>query len=445
MQKSLELVGWNADTERVKPNRGVQLAAAYVVARLVIVLTMAPTWFPDTPGYEAVSLLGGAQRPWLVPVLFAVTTDWMFVLLQTVVSAAAFAVLALTVRSTVRNARIGAALAAVVLVVGLSPRVTMWDAVLSSESLAFSLTALIVVVLARFQRTPDAAVLAMFVAWVFVRDAHVYLGVMVAPALAVMAWRQRRQVVVIGVAATMLWGVLASQNNRYIESYNVTANSTFHILSNPERTAWMVDHGMPNVDAIWIADPFARQVALRDDPVWQAWAEDDGVTTYARFLLAHPDHLFEAVPAIVSDVGFQPESMVDGTFAPQTSPTAGPLGVLWPDEASGYVLALLCVALIGMLSVVLRRGWDSRMTLPALLALSTVPHAFLVYHGAPLDLARHGFVLASMLIVSLWWLVALSVEAIVVEDSDDSHGVAIERLMDRQQVVLVGGAIEQDD
>ena len=40
-----------------------------------------------------------------------------------------------------------------------------------------------------------------------------------------------------------------------------------------------------------------------------------------------------------------------------------------------------------------------------------------IYHGAPLELARHGLVLAVALFVGLWWLTALSVDRLM-SDTD---------------------------
>ncbi len=396
----------------------VAVGTLYVAARLAIVMTSGPAISPDTPGYSDISLIGSASRPWVVPVLFAVTTDRMFVILAALVSAGAFLALAWVVASTVGDRRIATLVAVVVLAIGLAPQVTMWDAVLLTESLAVSLTLLLIVAVVRLESLPSWTLLVVFVPWVFVRDAHAYLAVMVAVLLAPVLWRRRELVVAACVALVVLWGVLAAQNNREIEAFNVTANTNFHVLPDEERTAWMVDHGMPVVPEMEIEDPFARQRALRENLEWLAWAEGDGMATYSRFLLTHPDHLFEAVPAIFADVGFQPESMLDLTYAPPTSPPRGPLSVIWPADATIYVAVLAAAATLVVLFAARAERVDRAFLVPAVLAATTVPHAFLVYHGAPIDLARHGLVLAVVLLMSLWWMTALGLDRLISEQPE---------------------------
>jgi hypothetical protein len=65
------------------------------------------------------------------------------------------------------------------------------------------------------------------------------------------------------------------------------------------------------------------------------------------------------------------------------------------------------------------------------LLASTIPHALLAYHATPWELGRHGAVLALVLVVSGWWLVALTVDRSVrtetVEPERDSWVVHEER------------------
>lgn len=386
------------------------LVGCYLTARLLIVATMGPTSMPDTPGYFDISLIGGAGRPWVLPVLFAVTTDWMLVALQTAISAAAFVAVALAVGSTIRDSRASVAAMAAVLLIGITPRVTMWDALLATESLAISFTLLLIAVAVWLDRVPTWALLALFVGWVFVRDSHALLALLVATPFVVALWRQRRRVAVFGLVAVLLWGVAASQHDRSIEAYNVTSNVNFRVSYDPDRFRWFIDNGMPVSDAFFIADPFERRAVLAADSEFQEWAEADGAATYAKFLLTHPDFTMQAVGRIFVDDQLVSESISDRTFALYADPDTPRLGWLWPDNGNAHAAVAVLAALGGLALVASKRRLDKRFVVPILLLVSTIPHAILVFHGAPIELARHGLVLMVVLMVSCVWLVALAAD-----------------------------------
>ncbi len=45
------------------------------------------------------------------------------------------------------------------------------------------------------------------------------------------------------------------------------------------------------------------------------------------------------------------------------------------------------------------------------MAASTVPHALLAFHVSPFEIARKGVILAFVLVVACWWMIALAIDS----------------------------------
>lgn len=397
------------EQRRIRPVFAV--GGIYVVVRLLLIAGLSPTVAPDTGGYDELSLLGNATRPWLVPGLLTVTTDWSFVIIQTVVSAVAFCVLAVAIGSTIEDHATRIGVMGVVLLLGLTPRITSWDAVILSEALAVSLTAFGIAVAVWFRRLPSWTIAAWFVAWVFVRDAHLWIGVPVAAALAWGALRHRRRLLAGMVILTAVWGVAVNQGDDWAERYNVTANVAHRIIWEDDGFQWLTDNGMPSADPfLGFPSALALQEMLLDDAAFQAWAADDGPAVIARYVATHPAYAAEGVITLVADDTVIGEAMFDETFAPYSEPNGRWLGVVWPSEGSVYSVVLVLAALGGVLVASRLGRLDRRWIIPGVLLGSTVPHAMFVYHAAPIEIARHALVLAFVFVVSAWWMIGLTVD-----------------------------------
>jgi len=168
----------------------VWITVCTVGIRLAMLSGTTPMFRADTPRYfdSPVSLMGQSPQPWVLPLVYDVLVSaWSIVMFQTVLSAVAFVVLAVAIASEMRDQRVRVAALAVILLMGLSPRVIIHDNILLSEAPAIALTALLIASLIRFRRSPWVA-LVVFVLWVFTRDAHVLLGVGGSAASGAAAW-----------------------------------------------------------------------------------------------------------------------------------------------------------------------------------------------------------------------------------------------------------------
>lgn len=395
------------------------IAGAYVLARLALLGSMGPVGaHADTESYRAgVSLLGDAPRTWPFPLALDVFGDRGVTVLQTVVSGVAFFVLACTLGGQMRDRRVGWGLGGLMLLLGLAPRVTTWDQMLLTESLAISLTALLIASLVQLDRLPWWAVAGVFTLWVFIRDGHLFLGVLVV--VGVCWWARKRRTVALPavMVVVLLWCGLAAQNDRYVEGFNVAANIGGRIVYEDRgEVEWFFDRGMPPSDAFGVIDSqLMRTRFLYDDEEFADWADHEGVGTYARYLVSHPMFLASALRYVFTDdpggqMGIT-ESLTDHSWG-QVDEFGYPFGpaIVWPASGT-WTLVLLVLALIALLDGERRRALDRRWVLPGLLLASTPFHALMAWHATPYEIARHGVVMAFVLVVSCWWMIALAVDS----------------------------------
>lgn len=388
------------------------VVAVYAALKLGAVLAAGPHTHTDTNGYTGfpVDLLGRSPRPWVPSLPMHALDGWGFVVFQALLSSFAFCVLAAAIASTVEDRRVKTGLVAVVLLLGLSPRTTAWDATLLSESMALSFTALLIACLVWLRRVPWWAFGAVFTLWLLTKEAHLYLGVLVLGGVAVWAWRVRQWAIPATCAAALLWGFVTYGNDNRVEHYNVTVNIAYHAGHDVDTFRWFIAEGMPPSDAFFVEYYYDRQLVLLDDAEFQAWVADDGEVTYAKFMVTHPGFtMIGPLEALFTNEARAGESLVDHSDFNMTNTLGVPF---WPERATLYSTALLLVAVGLSVVVVRRRLLDGRWVLPGLLLGSTVPHAVLAYHAGPSEIARHGAELAFVLVLSCWWLIGLAVDAL---------------------------------
>jgi hypothetical protein len=377
---------------------------AFVVGAQIV------TIHPDTPSYQrAPDFFGGDWRPWLYPLINWLLPNVGVVIFQTALSAVAFVALAFAVASTMRTETLRAVAVLVVLLLGASTRNTLWDSYMLTESIAVSLTALVIAALIYWERVPGWAWLTLFACWIFTRDAHLYLGALLLAGCVILAWHHRRPVALIGMVVVMVWAVLAGQRNHDSEHYAVTVNVAFHAGRDVDKFVWFVDEGMPVSAGFLIPDFNDRFSYMLGDPEFQDWVAREGAATYARYLATHPAFTLGALRSVFVDRGIAVESLVDETYWHLADDEPAGVPWVWPADGNLYTLVLVAASIVGSLLVLLGGGGlDRRWILPAVLMMSTVPHALLAYHGTPWELARHGVVPAFVLVISAVWVIGLA-------------------------------------
>jgi hypothetical protein len=376
--------------------------------------------------------LWAGARPPLTPLVLKVAgSPTAFVVVQAVVAALAWGVLAWTVGQLVKAGwrRTGAGL----LILGFATTlpVAQWNRSELSESLSLSLLALVVASFIWTSRNPTwpriAATAAVCLAFAATRDAQVWTVGFLAIAAIVYALTRvssdRSGALRATVLATTLlsvvilaeWGTLTSQRTT-----SDTADVFFvRVFPYPERVAWFAAHGMPEQHLI---DQVAREVPTSsssakvvgvplDNPAFaplHRWVEAHGGRTYLHFLVTHPWY-------VASEPFLRPErtfNSADGNlsfYAPTTHPARSPLTpILWPPAVVVLVVAALALGLGVATGATRSDPW--RMVV--VLTVIGMAAMLVAWHGDGQEVTRHTIEGFAEVRLGVWILVILGLSGL---------------------------------
>ena len=390
------------------------MTAAFVATRAWAFFGAEPRFWSDTALYRRVQSFPlwddrfwGGLKPWTLPLFLKVLPHdrnlHVLTAVQWLLSVASWLVLAFVAARLVQRRLVAITL---VLLVGLLPIVTDWDANVLSESLALSLTALLLATLLLAVERPSGARIAAAAAvgflWAGIRETDVYvLPLLVLPVAA--ATRDRRAAAALTAAtlATLALGLWSLEHGRrwYQPFLDITGR---RILASEEPRRYYAEHGMPVTPALlrqtgryWRAFEFNPQLGR-----FRAWALENGQATYRSFLLTHPGYVLSR-PWGEREQLFEPSLEVyrpPGARRVLPDPSFGALGVA---AAAALVLAVLAARRR-------RRFW----VVPLAALAATLPHALLVWHSEPLELERHAVPLVVLTALAVVLLASFAVDAL---------------------------------
>lgn len=404
------------------------LIALLLAARLVAVAGLRAYVYVDSGEYATLDFSGRWRRPWATPLLYAVVgrETRYEVWIQAAVGAVCWSLLGLAVAAWFRDRTVRIAVVAAVCLLGLTTSITNWDTAVLSESLALSLTVLVIAGWLALARRPSvgAAVLLGLATlpWLFVRQSLLPTAAMVVVAVAISAvvtWRKGgswRVLAGLAAALVVLTGVAAASygRNQEIVTTNLTVIVANRVVPSPDRLAWFVAEGMPvPTDGNW--DPNA----MEKDPAFGPWVREEGRATYAKFLLTHPWYTLTApMPDMVSvrrSYGDPVEPKVTMLSPADGYGTARPVipeqveQLVFEPGATGTILTAL-VLVLGWAA--LRWRWaDRRWAVPLGVIVISLASLVVGWHGATPELPRLAIVSAVALRIGLIVLAGFLAEA----------------------------------
>ncbi|MEO6987902.1 MAG: hypothetical protein ABI239_04570 [Aquihabitans sp.] len=407
------------------------LLASMVLLRLVAVVGIHLYRYFDSAEYDIVDFTGRSRRPWATPLFYALLPDdpRAMIVTQALLGAVAWTVLALTAAAWFRHRHIQIGVAVTIAMVGLTTSVTNWDTTKLSESLALSLTMLVLAAWLNLVRRPAlgaaALLLAVSLPWVFVRQSlmpTVWILVLAASIGLVWTWVRRgrrteawRALAVVVAGLALLCGVatVSYTRNQEIVRHNLTVIVMNRMAPDAERLQWFEDQGMPL--------PASGGRSFDDfdqDRNFQRWVADEGSGTYLRFLIAHP--WYTATEPLDDFVYARPSYQDE--ILPQTA-------MLSPGEGYGSARPVIPesleqilfgpgqtgVVLIGLFAVtawsLVRWRWiGRRWIVPLSAALLAVAGLYAAWHGATPELPRLAVVPAVVLRIALVLQIAVLAE-----------------------------------
>jgi hypothetical protein len=337
-----------------------------------------------------------------------------------------------------------------VLGTGLTPTVTNYDATITSETVAVSLTVLLLAAWLRLLSAPSArtaaALVALAVLFTFTRNDHPWIVAAAASVAAIVAWRGhlgRRTWAVVAacLAVVSVWGVAAAGRNDEIERFNLAMVMANRVVPDVDLLEWFVERDMPLPRGV---EPGLGLVggdttlAFAGDDRWNEWASDDGRRTYVQFLLTHLDHLLlEPWPDILGVRSTTLETQVEPVVLLSPGDAYGrshrvvpePVeSLLWgPGDAGSLLVALAGLLVAGLVSVARRgRGAFERLGATRAFALAALAlgavHLFVVWHASPIELGRLAMVPSTTIHVAVLLLVAVTVDGRVSDAAELRQG-----------------------
>lgn len=362
----------------------------FAALRLWAAFGRPPVRAPDTLTYFPVDLLGHAIRLWTVPVIYsALPSDRVRLWAQIVFAIVCWSVLALAIAHAMWSpviARIGAAL---VLLLGACIQVTEWDQAMLSESIAVSLTVLLIAagLWVRLHRTTVAfvAFLVVLVLWIFTR--HLHAAIYVPVGLLAIGWvlvHLRRDVrrytaIAVVLAVVTVWSAYAGNQGHAIKLGNAYYLLIWRVLPNPGAAEFFADRGMPNVKTLQKESaryPCCAFVTVRTvyhEPAWQEWVKRHWTRSYAEWLGRRP---VDTLRSPLRDVTGLLSGFPNYTSVRPVIPS--PLqDVVWERGAAGGDLPLwvALTAVLWLLSV--RRGSNGKSSAAAPAQLGVFASALL--------------------------------------------------------------------
>ena len=373
-------------------------------------------------------------RSWTVPLLWKLLpdADSERAAGQFILSCASWPVLAWAVASCLRPTVFRYVAFGLVLLFSLTLAVVRWDLVMLSESVAISLTVLMLAAWLELVRAPRRSLvvvlLGLTLVWVFARDSNGIIALAIVPLIALWAIRPPAALgrawvgaLAAGTFAIFLAGLLATTTDEAQLRRN--ERPILHVigrrvLADAEQTRWWRDHGMPAPPPRVIRD--RRSLAgiaeggLPSDPEtdeFLEWAREHGRNTLARYLLAHP---FQTVKQTIG----KRQRLLAGVTVGYRPPDARnilpePLDELvYPRDAQDVYFWMIVVGL-GAGAVALTLGPRRTWWVPAVAFAVQAPHATVVYQGDTLEIPRHAMLVAVTTRLSLLLLAILALERLL--------------------------------
>lgn len=281
----------------------------YVYFRCLDLTQVRYQRYPDTDTFALVSsfplwsrgFLAG-DRPFVVPLCYKIFhgDHPRLIQFQILASTLCWGLLAFSAAWQARNAWFRPLIVLVVLAFGLHPNITAWDGDLLSESLSFSLTALLIAVflflLDAWTWTRIIGVILAGLLWAFCRDTNAFLLLPLSVFLAITAVSSRTgKCLTLSLAflvGFLFSNISADLGRRWCEPLlNVFSQ---RILADPVSRDFFARRGMPVNDALmnragkW---KHSDDYAYYKDPdlaAFRTWYFKHGKSCYVQFLLSHP-------------------------------------------------------------------------------------------------------------------------------------------------------------
>lgn len=377
----------------------------------------------DTPGYERVAQLPlwsirfyTGERGFTVPLVYKIlSTAESRIIGQLVLSIVCWLVLAAVAARAARSTPMQLIVFGAVLTFALATQIVLWDTLLISESISFSLMALMLAAWLSLVWKPSsrraAVVLSVSLFWAFARDtnADVVLFAGLLAAVSILRDGQRRLKAVLAIGCIVIFALSTLSADAGARWRQPMVDVIAHrVLPSPALARYFEHAGL----------------APHTDWTQSDWIDQSARSTYARYLLTHPSYAllqpFSGHQQALWSSSDNTVSLLDPSTAPYND-NVSHRPIPLPDRAQGLVFphgltalfALVALSLIASLAAAARGRLQQESWVLLGVLLTIYPQLVLVWHMSGVEVDRHALTGAVLLRLSALILLLLAVDRLV--------------------------------
>ena len=379
-------------------------------------------------------------RPPLVPLIYKLThcNFTAIIIIQTALSVLCWVFLAGTFSLWIRNRVVKMVAFLIMVLVGTSEPVVVWESCLISESVSVSLFAAVVGSWLIFLRRPRwrfaFMLLGLSLLWLFCRETNSWMLLLVGISCGVIAvFGKEKKYLILSISLIFAFVVSDISSNigkRWVFPFlNVVSQ---RILPNAERTGYFARKGMPLSAALLeMSNTCAscRNYAYYNNPALESfrqWLYKNGKRTYMQWLLNHPATMLREP---LSNIEYM---VASGSLFHYGSPSSKRLlphyisKLLFPIGYERYFSLLIVWLLVLGTGIAIGSGlWKNNLALlvAILLVLLAYPHMLIVWHGDTVgsEIGRHSLAVRIQLNLALWMMGCLLCDLLVLRWRQEKH------------------------
>lgn len=350
---------------------------------------------------------------------------------QSLISIIAWSTLALVIALKIRHFVFKIASVLLILTFSFSPQLADWDGILMSESLSFSLFALmfaffILLVFYVVRNRVQSGYLfysililwMIFMSlWVFIRDSNAYIllitiffwFILFHPHFrTIMSSRAVMAISIILFSIFILHNISLRASDRWINP--LFNNILKNILPVEEHVQFMQNLGMPVTDEMYaLMDSPGNELGFFEMEELLRWTKEEGYSSYTKFLATHPAWAFDKLINNL-DLIFVSNRQPYFRGTPESTPLFMlPIGdILHIRSSCTIYYDFLLTLFIVIIAIRKMKPHDISWAFIAIwLFISEIFLLFISYHGDSLGVERHALVAVMPLRLSVWLLTCI--------------------------------------
>lgn len=350
------------------PEWGIFLTLISLVTRAAASIGQDAQRYPDSIGYETLSFSAPIDRPWPVPLFFAIAgSDGVRIALHVLLGVAAWTYLAWNISRFTRWRQLAFGM---VMLIGLSPQIIRYDVAILSESLSitFIVSSIAATLHVMSKRTAISTVLwiASVTLCVSVRPTHILIPIVFLSASGWALIRHRKfrlTVTSVTLIAVFIGGIVSIRQSQPMSLLNLYTVVSSRVITDDDRFQWFVENGMPITEEMRSATGYDYAGDLPSDiaqvvqlPAGQQppalmraggvtlaqWLLDNGWAKMARYLATHPSDTLRHAQQLV-DSTLAP---ANGDFLPLNNGPMLPWNLFLPWKLWGVIIVVALTLLI---------------------------------------------------------------------------------------------------